>query len=254
MNTMMRISAVLAGVMAATGCVMVPMPTGGPVQSGTTVVIEEEPAVPYVDAYVSIPDEVAWLIADRVAGYSMPPVSRYGYEIYPTSTVYDWDNIPSYVESDFNGDGYSDHAYMFSKVRWSYGDWYLSNRMLVVMSTRDGYELSLDLDLGTVAASADVPVEEYWGIRLLGPGTHTITTDYGTYVQQESVVLEEAGLYLGSLDPAERSVFYVDDNEVYEIRIDMGSIAKRRVAGAAQSRGPREIRFSKNERVKTTVK
>ena len=198
----------------------------------------------YVDAYVSIPYEVRRLISDRVDGYSMPPVSRYGYEIYPVD-IDDPFNRPSYVSSDFNGDGVYDYAYMFSAVSWDGADWYLDTKMIVVTSTWGGYELSLDLDLGTVTGSADIPVEEYWGIRLLESGIHSVTEFYPDVAIEESVDLIYDGIYLASIDPDERSVFYAENTDVYEIAIDFGAVAKKK-AGTSKARGDRVIKLTKS--------
>lgn len=196
----------------------------------------------YVDAYVSIPDEVRELIADHVDGYSMPPVQRYGYTIYPVDGN-DPYNLPSYVGSDFNGDGYYDYAYMFSSLSWEDDAWYLKTKMLVVVSTSYGYTLSSEIVLGTVSGYSDTPVEEYWGIRLLKRGTHTVSSYDNGIVREESIDLQNDGIYLASVDPDERSVFYAYGTDVHELVMDMGAIAKKS-AKAADARANRFVKIS----------
>jgi len=187
---------------------------------------EEEDFYP-VNAYVSIPKEVKQIISGYVLGYSMPPVNRYGQTLYP-ATNYDPFNLPSYVQADFNGDGWDDYAYMFSKESWSEGSWFLDTKMLVVVSTDFGYELSSEIKLGTVTGESWRPVEEYWGIRLLRKGTHKISVYSEGKDIEKTVVLYNDGLYLASLDPDERSVFYVQGTYTHELVMDLGVIAKRK--------------------------
>jgi len=202
-----------------------------------TVVVEEQE--PYVDAYVYIPLDIKEIIEERVYGYSMPPVTRYGYTLYPTAAITDNNNIPSYVKADFNGDGYSDYAYMFSKIWYDGSGWMMKTKMLILTSTSYGHTVSAEIDLGTVTGSNATPIEEYWGIRLLGSGTHTVTVSKNGYEKETIVELSNDGLYLASIDPAERSVFYVDGTESHEIVCDLGSIAKKK---AAESRADRIIK------------
>ncbi len=228
-----------------TGCTLVEVPYDG--HDGTGYHSDDYE----IDAYVEIPFTVRRLIRDRVDGYSMPPVSRYGVEIYPLE-LRDPYNIPSYVSSDFNGDGVYDYAYMFSAVSWDGIDWYLDTKMIVVTSTWDGYDLSLDLDLGTVTGSAELPVEEYWGIRLLERGVHSVTDYYRGGALEQTVELENDGIYLASIDPDERSVLYAEGNDVYEVVIDFGSVAKKK-AGSSVARGDRVIQLTKSTLPKTTA-
>ncbi len=217
-----------------TGCTIIEVPYSGDDDENSIWVDDYE-----VNAYVPIPYAVRTIIHDVVDGYSMPSVDRYGYEIYPVESD-DPDNIPSYVSADFNGDGYDDFAYMFSALSRSSGKWYLDTKMLVVTSTHNGYELSLELDLGTVSGSNDLPIEEYWGIRLLRPGTHTVTDYYNGVAHEKEIKLHYAAIYLASIDPEERSVFVADQNGVSEIVIDFGSIAKRKM----QSRNKKNVTIS----------
>jgi hypothetical protein len=184
----------------------------------------------YVDTYVYIPYEIKVLIADCVYGYSMPPLSRYSTGIYPNYGSDDPYNLPSYVRGDFNGDGYYDYAYMFSRLRWSDGFWYLKTKLLIVTSEWDGYKLFAEFDLGTVSADRDTPVEEYWGIRLLRKGTHTVETCSKRTCEKTSISLSEDGIYLGSVDPQERSVFYIERSVLHEITLDLGAISKKKVS------------------------
>jgi len=211
------------------------------IESGNETIIVDNQA-PYVDAYVYIPDEVKELIAGCVDGYSMPAVERYGYTLYPTDVIRDNYNLPSYVKADFNGDGYSDYAYMFSKVWYDNYQWFLNTRLIIVSSTYYGYTISTDLGLGTVNASNSTPIEEYWAIRLLERGTHTITVDNYAIRKETKVELSNDGIYLASIDPDERSVFYVDNTETHEIVLDLGSIAKK---PALSDRASRKIKLVK---------
>ncbi|MFP4014708.1 MAG: hypothetical protein ACLFVQ_11525 [Chitinispirillaceae bacterium] len=221
MKTIRNLLAALVALLTATGCMIVEVPYEDGDEGGEYV------EYCYVDAYVDIPYEVKVLICDAVNGYAMPPLGRYGSAIHPTGS-YEPYNLPSYVMGDFNGDGYSDYAYMFSKVTWAEGDWYLKTKMLIVVSTCYGYEVASEIVLGTVAGSCDRPVEEYWGIRLLRRGTHTVTTYQNGFEREETIELHDEGIYLASVDPYERSVFYVRGMETYEMRMDMGAIAKKR--------------------------
>ncbi len=204
-----------------------------------TVVEEEVP--PHIDSYIYIPDNIKYLIAEHVNFYSMPPISRYNYTLYPEHASYDPDNLPSYVKADFNGDGFGDYAYMFSKVYYSGGYWYLKTKMLIIASTNYSYEIADELDLGTISAPESTPVEEYWSIRLLKQGTHKVTMYQNGVEKEVTVELKNDGIYLGSIDPKERSVFWVDRTQAHEIAVNLGSIAKRK----ASAKDPRSERIIK---------
>jgi len=218
--SVITVGSILAGLMSGCAIIEVPLSSSG---NGSIWEVDYP-----VDAYVDIPYDVREVIYDAVDGYSMPPVDRYGYEIYPADSR-KLHNLPSYVRSDLNGDGYYDYAFMFSAISWSGAYWYLDTKMLIVTSDHFGYALSLELYLGTVSGSRNIPVEEYWGIRLLNPGTHTITDYNGNKVYEKSVVLPNGGIYLASIDPEERSVFVAEDMEISEIVIDLGAVAKKAV-------------------------
>jgi hypothetical protein len=207
------------------------------------VEVEYEMDVYRINSYVHIPAEVREIIAGYVVGYSMPEVDMYGPEIYPDVGPRDYKNLPSYIEADFNGDRYTDYAYMFSRVSWSGNNWYLKTKLLVVTSNWEGYSLCAEYDLGTVSGGSNVPIEEYWGIRLLRRGTHSITT-HTSHGRTEKVTftLENDGIYLGSIDPEERTVFYVDRNTLREFPLDMGAIAKKKVL-SAEERADRIIKL-----------
>lgn len=205
----------------------------------------EEPDEYLIDSYVYIPLEVKEIIAGYVDGYSMPGIDMYGPEIYPDIGQRDYENLPSYIKADFNGDGYGDYAYMFTKVKWSGNSWFLKTKLLVVVSDHYGYSLCADYDLGTVSAEKSVPIEEYWGIRLLKRGTHSITVYNSTKsIEKVTFSLENDGIYLGSIAPEERTVLYVNGKSLHEFTLDMGAIAKKKVV-SAEDRKNREIKLGK---------
>jgi hypothetical protein len=231
----------LAAVLAMMGCTTTVYETTSPRSHEH----EEEAYQPYVDAHVYIPYEVALLIEESVDGFAMPRVSNYGPDLYPYATPRDPDNLPCFVRDDFNGDGYDDFAMMFSRERYTSDAWFVTTKLLVVVSDGWGdYDFSLELILGTVTADIATPVEEYWAIGLMEPGVHTVRTYYSGRVVEESVELDNGAIYLTSLDPAERSLFYVMDDETYEMAWDMGALAKKKPDAA--SRGDRIIQLNKS--------
>jgi uncharacterized repeat protein (TIGR02543 family) len=177
----------------------------------------------YVNSYVTIPDAVRGLIYESVNGYTMPPVSTYGTAIYPSSAVYDASNLPSYVKADFNDDGFYDYAYMFSMVSSSGGVWTLNTKLIMVVSTATSYKVALEEKLSTTSTTK--PTEEFWGIRLLKAGTHTITTNGKTV----SVELANDALYLGSVEPTERTIYYMDNGAAIDMLKDLGAIPKKKI-------------------------
>jgi uncharacterized repeat protein (TIGR02543 family) len=178
----------------------------------------------YIDSYVTISSVVKRLIADSVIGYTMPPVATYGTDIYPASAVRDESNLPSYVKADFNNDGYYDYAYMFSRVSSSGGLYTQSTKFIIVVSTETSYDIALYDKLSTTSNTK--PTEEYWGIRLLKAGTHTVTIDG----KEVSVELTNPGLYLGSVEPAQRTLIYIENEKGKKERIDLGAIPKKKIS------------------------
>lgn len=98
----------------------------------------------YVNTYLSLPGEVLDLIAPSVEGYFSPALSRYSDYLYPSDAAYDPNDLPCYVCADFNGDGYDDFAFLFSSEEWSDSRWYLTTKLVVVVSTQNGYEIGAD--------------------------------------------------------------------------------------------------------------
>ncbi len=195
----------------------------------TTVTVQETTV--YIDTYLSIPHTVAMLIENRVYGYATPALSLYSDELYYYDITRDSHNHPAYVRGDFNGNGRADYAFLFSKEEWYSGKWWLTTKLIVVTGCYNvGYNISLELVLGTVSAPHHVPVEEFWAIGLMPRGTHTISTVHRGLVYEESVDLENDAFRLMSLNPQESSLFYVVDSETFEISWDRGVRAKQKVA------------------------
>jgi hypothetical protein len=241
MKTLKLILISITAMYILTGCTIMEIPY----EETTSQSEYEEYDNYYVDAYVSIPYEVKKLIAGSVDGYSMPPVSRYGIALYPVVNHSDPYNLPSYVKSDFNGDGYYDYAYMFSYLTWSNSDWFLKTKMIIVASTSYGFTIASEIILGSVSGSQRMPVEEYWGIRLLKKGTHMVSVSDGRGVDESEVQLYNDAIYLASVDPEERSIFYLSGTEANEIILDMGAIAKRKVT-TNEERASRVIKLNDN--------
>ena len=218
-------------------------------ETPTSVIIEPvgpyiDPCGLYIDTYLHIPVEVARLIEKRVDGYHTPPLSRYSNELYEYEGVRTSSNRPPYVRADFNGDYKDDYAFLFSKEEYYGGSWWITTKLLVVVSNRrGGYDLSMELVLGTVTAPMYIPVEEFWSIGLMRRGHHTITTIYNDRTIEESVFLDNDSFRLISLDPSENSIFYVINTETYEIAWDRGTLMKRK-AGVDTSRSQRVIHLN----------
>ena len=147
----------------------------------------------YVDTYLSLPYQVLDLIAPAADGYFSPSLSRYSDYLYPSGLPYNAYDLPCYVRSDFNGDGYDDFAFLFSSESWSNGTWYLTTKLIVVLSTGDGYEIGADEILGTVYADAQVPVEENWSIFLVSAGSHTFVTEKNGVTVTKTISLDHDG-------------------------------------------------------------
>jgi hypothetical protein len=199
----------------------------------------------YVDTYLSIPVEVSDLIAPSVEGYFSPALSRYDDYLYPSDATYDPTDLPCFVKSDFNGDGYNDYAFLFCSEEWDYDTWYLTTKLVVVLSTRNGYEIGADEILGTVSADANVPVEEYWSIFRVSEGSHSITTIKNGATITKTITLSNDGFYLASLDPQEEALFYAAGIDVYEMGLDAG-LAKKQALSKTAGSEKKLIPFNKN--------
>jgi len=169
-----------------------------------------------LNSYCDIPLSVKELIAPFVKGYFSPDLDRYCEYLYPSYIKYNPYNLPCYVRADFNGDLLYDYAFLFSKDEWCGTDWYVTTRLLVVLSTSSGIEIAADIDLGTVSANASVPVEEYWSICFLPPGLHTVVKTAGGLTITETIELDNESFFLASLDPDEEAIFYAVDDDLYE--------------------------------------
>jgi hypothetical protein len=198
----------------------------------------------YVDSWINIPYEVRKVIAPRAEGYYSPKLSRYDDYLYPRDLPYDPYDLPCYVQSDFNGDGYDDFAFLFSYDEWEHGNWYLTTKMVVALSTDYGYTIGADMILGTVMASASVPLEEYWSIYLIPAGRHTFTTYKNNVKIVKTVTLYDDGFYLASLDPEEEAIFYADGYDVFEMSVD--GLSKKSALAESAGTDKRMLQFNKN--------
>ncbi len=198
----------------------------------------------YVNTYLDIPDAVIDCIAPAAEGYFSPALSRYCDYLYPSNLPYDSYDLPCYVRSDFNGDGYDDFAFLFSSEEWSGGKWYLTTKLIVVLSTYDGYVIGADEILGTVYDYADVPIEEYWSIFLVSAGRHAFVTEKNGVTITKTITLDHDGFYLASLDPDEEALFYADHDAVYEMSPD-APLAKKQALSKSAGDVKRMIPFNK---------
>jgi hypothetical protein len=199
----------------------------------------------YVDTYLSLPREVEDLIAPSVYGYFSPKLSRYCDYLYPADIPYNSNDLPCFVKSDFNGDGYADYAFLFSTQEWEGHTWLLTTKMVVVLSTYDGWTIGADMVLGTVSADESVPIEEYWSIYLVPRGTHSFTTWINGVKVTKTVTLRNDGFYLASLDPAEEAIFYASGLDMYEMSPD-GTLAKKAALCKTADTLKRLFPFNKN--------
>ncbi|MBD3345679.1 MAG: hypothetical protein GF401_11515 [Chitinivibrionales bacterium] len=208
----------------------------------TTIIIDDTPL--YVDTYLSLPDPILEILAPHVQGYFSPRQTRYGnflyYQDYPRYSY----NLPCYVKADFNGDYRDDYAFLFTHEEQYYDYWAISTKLLVVLSTSSYYELAVEMDLGTVEAGYDYPIEEYWSISLLPEGTHTYTScNHGVEVV-EDVVLDMDAIVLSFLETEEQDLIYADAyNDIYYMTWDPGSLAKRRSLGKSSAGKKVEINW-----------
>jgi hypothetical protein len=231
-----RTAAVLAVALLSTGCGITIVDSDGRYRDGGY-------SEAYVDTYLSLPGEVKDLIAPAAEGYFSPSLSRYGDYLYPRDLPYNPSDLPCYVRADFNDDGHYDYAFLFSAERWAYGNWYLTTKLIVVLSTWDGWEMGADVVLGTVYADAHVPLEEYWSIFLVRAGTHTFITEKNGLTITKTVTLDRDAFYLASLDPDEEALFYADGGWVYEMSPD-APLAKKQAVAQSAGDTAREIPFS----------
>jgi len=199
----------------------------------------------YVNTYVSIPYSIRALIAPYVRGYFSPHLYRYCEYLYPSNTPYDPFDLPCYVRADYNGDGLYDYAFLFSYEEWCHNEWYLTTKLLVVLSTPHGYVISCDMILGTVYADACVPIEEYWAINYLSPGYYSVSTIVNGIEIIETVYLPNDAFFLASLDPNDEAIFYAKGADLYEIEWDNAKLEKRAVQQEPAKRSAAKILFKK---------
>jgi hypothetical protein len=242
----LAIFGVTAAMLAAGGCVYV----DGPYEPWTGSGEEHSGRVyePYVDTWLSPPRAVLVALEPHVTGWFTPALSRYDSYLYPPDKPYSCCDLPPYVRADFNGDFIDDYAFLFSSEYDAGDEWELTTRLLVVMGSADGPYVEVDIVLGTVIGEWSAPIEEYWAIGLVPAGSHTLTTYHGGVEVSETVYLEDDAFYLAELESVERSLFYADGWEVYEMGWFDGDLAKRR--GLAK-RKPRTIRLSEITRAET---
>jgi len=241
-TTLITTAAAAAILTMTTGCGMTVV---GPCDDGSyeeTVVIDYSP---YVNTWLSIPGEVKRLIAPRVEGYFSPRLSRYDNYLYPSDLAYNGNDLPCFVKADYNGDGYSDYAFLFSREEWEWDTWYLTTKMVVVLSTRTGWTIGADMVLGTVTGDESIPVEEYWGIYRINAGTHTYTTELNNATVTKTITLYEDAFFLASLDPAEEAIFYADGYDVYEMSLTSPLAKRAALAKKADTTEKRIIPFNK---------
>jgi hypothetical protein len=237
-----RTTAILLGSLVLAGCGVGVYDPGYHHTSETV----PEPTVAYVNTWLNPPDEVLDLIAPSVDGYFSPGISRYDDYLYPRDLGYDPHDLPCFVRTDFNGDGYDDFAFLFSSEEWQNHSWYLTTKLIVVLSTYDGYELAADEVLGTVTGDAGTPIEEYWSIYLVTAGSHSVTyVSNGTDVTK-TITLDNDAFYLASQDPDEEAIFYTSGNSVYETSFMSGAMGKK-LAAKTDSLGKKQaVPFSKS--------
>ncbi len=211
------------------------------------IIIDDDPVdETYVNTYVSMPYAIRILIAPYASNYFSPRPYRYCDYLYPSNSVYDPYDLPCYVRADFNGDGFYDYAFLFSMEEWGYGNWYLTTKLLVVLSTPYGHVLTCDLDLGTVYAEAAVPIEEFWSISYMPAGDYSVITYVNGVEIEETIGLPNDGFYLASLDADEESMFYAIDDDLYEITWEEEKLTKRSAVSIERKHSRGKIRFEKN--------
>jgi len=220
-----------------------------PVEETEIVIVEP---VPFVDTHVDLPLTVSRLLEPYVADYFTPTVDRYCTYLRRGRNSNYRDDQPAYVQADFNGDYVDDHAFLFSKEEVDCCDWYVTTRLMVVTSTYDGYEIVLDMELGTLTAPLDTPVEEFWSIGLMAAGVHRITSYYDDGEVSEILTLDEDGFYLLALD-GEEFVYYSENDLIHEVSWNSGTLAKRQAA-LKKSAAKRVIHLNEVRRAKKSKK
>ncbi len=198
----------------------------------------------YVNTYLTIPYAVRTLIAPAAQGYFTPSLSRYGEYLYPAGP-YDPYDLPCYVRADFNNDGMGDFAFLFSMDEWYYGNWYVTTKLIVVLSNAHGYHIGCDVVLGTVEAHASVPIEEFWGISYMSPGYYQVITYINGVEIIETIFLPDGGFYLACLDPDDESVFFAVNDEVHELEWENETLSKGKVKEGIKKRGVKKFDKSK---------
>jgi hypothetical protein len=235
---MVRTVAVLAVAVMSMGC-------GVTIIDSTDHCQDDVNSHAYVDTYIPLPGEVSDLIAPSADGYFSPSLSRYSDYLYPRDLPYNQYDLPCYVRADFNGDRYNDYAFLFSSEEWADGNWYLTTKLIVVLSTWDGgYEIGADEILGTVYADESVPVEEYWSIFRVSAGSHSFVTVRNGVTITRTITLDRDAFYLASLDPDEEALFYADGGDVYEMSPD-APLAKKQALAKTAGGEKRIIPFNK---------
>ncbi len=196
---------------------------------------------PCVDTWLSIPTSVAAAIEPYVAGYFTPELSRYDSYLYPPDKPYACCDLPPYVRTDFNGDYIDDYAFLFSSEFDAGSEWELTTKLIVVLGSHDGPVVAANITLGVVIGSWNVAVEEYWAIGLVPAGSHTLTSWYDGVEASETVYLDHDAFYLAEQETTERSLFYADGRDIYEMGWFDGALAKKRPLA---KRRPKVIRLS----------
>jgi hypothetical protein len=232
----------------AAGCAIDDCVVYGPDEPSSTVIIEQDNA--YVDTYLPLPHHIRQLIAPRVAGYFSPPTSRYSSYLYYQEQPRSSQNEPCFVQGDFNGDLIDDYAFLFSHED-DYGcSWDLTTRLIVVQSVPygSGYEVTTDIEVGSVSAGCAALKEENWSLCRMPRGDHTYTTVSGGTTVTETVTLENDAFLLTALDSGERDLFYSDGGDIYYMPWTPGSFAKKKsadnrtVTAGWQQKVPRKIK------------
>ncbi|MBD3422544.1 MAG: hypothetical protein GF398_20705 [Chitinivibrionales bacterium] len=237
-----RIFTALLASIVVTGCYYYEAPT-------TVVTVTKESTV---DTYVRAPYDVLDLIEPYVRGYFSPSISRYSEYLYPSATPHDPYDLPCYVKADFNGDYISDYAFLFTSETQYYYEWEINTRLIVVLSSSFGMEIAADIELGTVTASYDFPIEEYWAIGYVPAGVHEVATYYNGLETIETTILENDAFFLAELEAVDQSLFFADGGAVYEMEWEDGVLAKKMLDTGISAGTTKKIRLTKSGLAKTS--